>query len=489
MSQDEAVLIIEDSKAFARSLQTVIAHEYLYSSVLAHSMAEARDILARESGRFFAAVTDLNLPDGSDGEAVGLVQSYGIPSIVFTGLLSDALREDIIAMGVCDYVLKQGVQDFSQVALAVHRLHENPKIRVLVVDDSRVAREMTASLLRRHRYHVELAVNGKEALRKISTDEPYHLILVDIVMDEVDGFELLRCIRRDFDNTEVAVIGVSARISATTTARFLKYGGNDFITKPFEPEEFFCRVSNAVQTLENYRRLKDLNSEKRQLMGMAAHDIRGPLSNVMSGVSMAQKKIQDNDVQRLLNIVEKSAAQVIHLLDGLLDMASIEQSDISMNISRVDIREPLIDVIDEMRLWSAHKNQSISLHMDDGHYWVQGDTVRIREVIGNLVSNALKYSPPGDEICVRLVGDKHQISLQVDDKGAGVPEAEREKLFQPFVKLSPRPTGGEKSTGLGLAICQKIVEMHKGKITYYALTPGGSRFEVTLPTENALDGL
>ncbi|MCP5163064.1 MAG: hybrid sensor histidine kinase/response regulator [Hahellaceae bacterium] len=449
----QKVLIVEDSKAFAASLASLIQHEF--DVVLVHDFKSAKLELEQRAKEFFVSITDLNLPDAADGEAVSLVKSYGIPSIVFTGNFSNSLREDIQALGICDYVLKQGVHDLAYVANMVHRIYYNPNVHVLVIDDSKAARNVISEYLTRQRYHVTAVESGAEAIKLLQQYHDYQIVIIDLMLEGIDGFEVLKRLRARHDFSEMAIIGVSGRASQEQVAKFIKYGGNDFIRKPFEPEEFFCRINTASQTLEHFEKLRQLNDQKRMMLGMAAHDIRNPLGNILTGLSMLRKRNKEESTERMLNLVTQSATHMLELLNGLLDISAVEQSTISLNISDIDLREPLLKVKEEMSMWAGDKQQTLVLTVPMEPVIIQGDALRIQEVISNLVSNAIKYSPIGGNIEISLSFNEREALLQVKDQGVGVPVQEQPRLFDPFVKLSPRPTGGEQSTGLGLAICKK----------------------------------
>ncbi len=462
----KAVLIIEDSKSFANTLASMIYSESFFDVIIAECYAEAEALLAERAEDFFIATVDLHLPDAEDGAAVTLVKSYDIPCIAFTGSFSSALREDIIAMGVCDYVLKTGAHDLAYVARLVSRIYNNPSTKVLVVDDSESAREVLSAQLALQRLNVMVADSGEEALRILNEHKDIRLVMLDLIMENVDGLAVLKHIRMKKDTTEVSVIGVSGVASDDHLAKFLKLGGNDFIRKPYNLEQLFCRINSQLRMLDDFQRLRDLDEQKKRMMGMAAHDLRGPIGAIMTGVSLARRRSEDPKVIQLLEAAEKGCKQQLELLNSLLDLSVIEQADISFKIGPMDLQEVAQDVVEESELWLQAKLQTISLNAEPGDYRVQGDPIRLREVLSNLVTNAAKYSFAGSKIGVSLRANEEGVFIAVHDEGEGVPEDEQPLLFKAFSKLSPQPTGGEHSCGLGLAICKKIVEHHFGQIRY-----------------------
>lgn len=449
--------------------------------LIADCYQSAKELLDSRGLDIFVVISDLNLPDANDGDSVRLVKSYDIPCIAFTGMFSKALREDVYSLGVCDYVLKQGIHDLTYVVRLVQRIYHNPITKVLVVDDSRSARQTMKSLLRLQRLKVYTAASGEEALDIIKREPDICLMLLDLVMEGADGLDVLKSVRAIYDVTELAVIGVSGVSSREQFAKFLKYGGNDFIFKPIQSEEFFCRINNALQNLDQFKKLKELNEQKRNMMGMAAHDIRGPLGAAMTGIKLVMKRIDDPQASRLLAAASKACDTSLELLNSLLDIAVLEQSTFTLKIVSINLVELLRDVIAEMNLWASEKDQTINVLFELPGCFISADRVRVREMLSNVLSNAIKYAPLGAVIDCIIRSQFDEVCISIANEGEAVPEHEQGKLFEPFVKLTPRPTAGESSTGLGLSICKKIVEQHKGRIRYLPRVGGGSVFEVILP--------
>lgn len=262
------VLIVEDSKTFGALLQRMVAREINCETVWARSLAECREVL--DSGSpFDAALLDLNLPDAPDGQVVDLVLSRNIPSVVFTGELSDNLRDIIWSKRIVDYVLKESVHNLEYVARLIRRILRNKGLKVLVVDDSKMARNHMASLLAAHGYEVLEAGDGAHALEIVETDPEVRLIISDFNMPDMNGAALTKAIREVTRRETLFIIGVSSQGSYLTSVAMLKSGANDFITRPFQAEEFYCRISQNV----------DMLNMIEDLTGMANRDFLTGLSN------------------------------------------------------------------------------------------------------------------------------------------------------------------------------------------------------------------
>ncbi len=253
------VLIVEDMKMFSNLLKKEISTRLLYDVVQAASLAEAKELL--DAGNVFdVALLDLTLPDALDGEVVDLV-APSTPSIVFTGKFNEDTRNLIWTKNIADYVLKEGQHNLDYILTMVERLHCNKRIKTLVVDDSRLQRSQVAHLLRTHRYEVLEAEDGVQALTLLEQNPDVQLMVTDYNMPNMDGFELVKETRRRFTKDELAIIGISAGGDTAISAKFIKNGANDFLVKPFIAEEFYCRVTSSIQTLEHIRQIRDA-SEK-----------------------------------------------------------------------------------------------------------------------------------------------------------------------------------------------------------------------------------
>jgi diguanylate cyclase (GGDEF)-like protein len=249
------ILVVEDSRFFSNVIEKTIARELDVEVVVASSLEEAERFVA--DGDFFLSLLDLALPDAPDGEVVDFVISKGIPCIVFSGMYSDDLRERILSKNVIDYVVKESPASLSYLISLVRRIERNRRIKAMVVDDSTTARKYVGDLLNHYQFQVLAAANGREALTLLQENPDIKLIVTDYFMPEMDGFELIKNVRRRYSKDELAIIGVSSAGGNTLSAKFIKVGANDFINKPFLREEFFCRISQNMDTVEYIAALKE----------------------------------------------------------------------------------------------------------------------------------------------------------------------------------------------------------------------------------------
>ncbi|MFA0697264.1 diguanylate cyclase [Vibrio sp. 10N.222.49.C9] len=247
----EKILVVEDSRAFRNYLYQQFKNDG-YEVALAESVEEAKAILEQETD-FLCAVLDYCLPDGQDGEIIDLVLGYQQKIIVLTGMFDNQLREQVLAKGVIDYILKDSMSSVSYLLPLVQRISNNRHHKALVVDDSAVVRRYIAQLLE-HQYIQTIqtiqAEDGEQALKLLHNDPDITFVVTDHDMPKKDGIAMIREIRRDHDRNQLAILGLSGSDDRTMTARFLKAGANDFLYKPFNQEEFFCRIHQLLDMKE-----------------------------------------------------------------------------------------------------------------------------------------------------------------------------------------------------------------------------------------------
>ncbi|WP_331344522.1 response regulator [Cellvibrio sp. UBA7661] len=262
------ILIVEDSDMVMKILRHLVQSASLpYEAVYATNLAQATAIYEQTPNDFFAALVDLNLPDAPNGEVVDFTLSKKIPTIVLTGSYDEKRREQLFAKGIVDYVTKEGRYAYSKAIGMIQRLEKNQHIKVLVVDDSDVSRKHMANLFRRHLFHVLEAVDGVDAIKVMLENSDIKLLITDYNMPKMDGFELVRNLRYKYDKTDLIMIGVSGESNEALSAKFIKHGANDFLRKPFHPEEFYCRIIHNVESLELVEQIT-YNAQRDHLTGL-----------------------------------------------------------------------------------------------------------------------------------------------------------------------------------------------------------------------------
>lgn len=253
-----AVLVVEDQRALSEMLSSMIQTAWQCPVFTVATLAEARELLATKSHEIFAAVCDVNLPDAPYGEVIDLVAAQHIPAIALTGTITSDIRGMMTQGLIVDYVLKKGLPSFEYAVQWIGRLIRNSGLKVLVADDSPSSLEIIRRMLSMQGLSVQVAHNGREALAALNAQPDIKLALVDYNMPLVDGFEFVAEARRIMGKERLAIIGISGENHSDISARFLKHGANDFISKPYSFEEMTCRVNQNLEMLELVEHLHEL---------------------------------------------------------------------------------------------------------------------------------------------------------------------------------------------------------------------------------------
>lgn len=282
------ILVVDDSRMFLRLLVQKVRHHIPSQVFAADSLKKTQTLL--DGHDFDMAMLDLNLPDAPQGEVVDLVLKYDVPVIVFASACSERLRKRLWAKDIADYVIKEGDDSLQYAVSQARRILRNRNIKVLVVEDSESVRGMIAKLLRVHRFQVFEADGGASGLRVLQDNPDIRLIIADYEMPEMDGVQFLRKVRQTHAKEQMAVIGVSSHEDEPLSTRFLKSGANDFLTKPFSSEEFYCRISQNIELLEYIEEIKEY-SEKDFLTGL--YNRRYLFQNAPSFIEESRKMGQD----------------------------------------------------------------------------------------------------------------------------------------------------------------------------------------------------
>lgn len=362
--------------------------------------------------------------------------------------------------------------------------------KILMIDDDRMNIKILGSILQSEGYVTQEGSSGEEALTLYDEFKP-DLVLMDVVLPGIDGFAVCRELRARHGDNTAPVIFITAKTESDDIVEGLAAGGVDYLAKPFRRKESLARIRTHLQNkllIEQQKalvdQLKTANQAKNKLLGMAAHDLRNPLASIrglaefLTDGTVGQLTPDQLD---LANTIFETSQSMLTLLNELLDVATIEAGELKVHKEPCNLAELVEKAVYLNNINANKKNTKIVYSPPYEAPIVRMDQAKIKQVMDNLLSNAVKYSPPGSTINVRISGFHPAYTVAVQDQGPGIPESERHQLFKDFVTLSSKPTGGEKATGLGLAICRKIVEAHRGAITATNLPHGGCEFSIMLP--------
>jgi two-component system sensor histidine kinase/response regulator len=363
--------------------------------------------------------------------------------------------------------------------------------KILIVDDDRINIRILGGILRGEGYLLTEADSGERALQVYAESLP-DLVLLDVMMPGIDGFETCRRLNKIYGDKCAPVIFITAKSESDDVVEGLGAGGVDYLPKPFKAKEVIARIRSHLQNraLSEQRKqlveqLSKANAAKNRFLGMAAHDLRNPLASIR-GLSEFLREgavgpLTPEQID-LINTIHSASQSMLDLVNELLDVATIEAGELKIHYGPHNLAELISKSVAMTNIEAAKKKTVVTFDARGQAPILMLDGAKMRQVIDNLLSNAVKYSPPGSSVTATIQFDSTRGThgFAVQDQGPGIPDGERDKLFKDFGRLSIQPTGGEKSTGLGLAICRKIVEAHGGTITAENLPTRGCEFRVFL---------
>lgn len=362
-------------------------------------------------------------------------------------------------------------------------------INLLVVDDDDLNRKMFYRLLKRKDYNVETAENGTKALELIEKND-FDLILLDIVMPEINGIEILKIIRKKYTMAQLPIIMVTARDEIDGIVECLELGANDYVTKPINLPVVSARIEAQVSlkrteaSQENLlNELQKLNYDKDKFFSIISHDLRTPLTPIIGASEFIIDCIDTLDkdqIKAFAETINNSAENMSHLLEELLQWSGIQNGRIEYNPSETSLFEIVNENIDLLMANAQKKRIELSNKIREDSY-VFLDTNMITSVIRNLISNAIKFTNSGGKIEITEKNYDDYKEVSITDTGIGMTKENADRLFRIDVLHTTSGTEKEKGTGLGLIICKEFIEKNNGRIWVESEPGKGSSFKFMIP--------
>lgn len=358
----------------------------------------------------------------------------------------------------------------------------NPAALVLVVDDEVRNIQVVGALLLRHGHEVIAAGSGREALAKLESVHP-DLILLDVMMPGMTGFEFCLKLRENPELRDVPVIFLSAAADKNFVVDALAAGAVDYVTKPFHGPELISRVELHASRRKTHNQLSKVILEKNRLLEVVAHDLKNPLSGIQFAATMLAENpaLPEDARSQLVSSIGESAQRAFEIVSALLETKSIEEAKSAVIRKPLSLEAHAERAISNFEQHCRRKDIRIDVLRSGDDLSVFGDSRLLMCCIENLVSNAIKFSPAGSTVTIRLQRNGEGGIFRIEDEGPGILEEEVPLLFGKFTRLSARPTNGEASTGLGLHIVHELVTAMDGRVTYHPRDGKGSVFLIALP--------
>jgi two-component system, sensor histidine kinase and response regulator len=358
-------------------------------------------------------------------------------------------------------------------------------VNILVVDDNVSARRLIVEYLKPTRATIYNAAGGLEAL-EILQSQSIDLVILDILMPVMDGYEVLEHMRAAGDLREIPVVVVSALGEVQSVVQCLRLGAEDYLYKPINRTLLLARVRNSLEKrhlrLEELRHLENMNQLKDQFVRTITHEMKNPLALISGYVELLIEDdvVPEGQPTEFLLSIQRYTTQMNTLVQDLLDLSKI---NMTLSLEPVDIAMLIENCIADMNVLAQKKAIHITFDRPAEALISRVDTLRMQRVFNNLISNAIKYTINNGQIMIRAYvdADSQDIVISVADNGIGIPLEDQDRIFESFYRVRNDSHQEIEGTGLGLAIAQTIVEQHSGQITVQS-TPGeGSVFTVHLP--------
>ncbi len=359
--------------------------------------------------------------------------------------------------------------------------HSSPAATVLVVDDQEQNLQVIGTTLNIMGYDVIPALNGEDALKRVAVRIP-DLILLDVLMPGMDGVEVCRRLQAEPAWAKIPVIFLSASDDKNVVVQALESGGVDYITKPFNKAELVSRVRTHIALKQARDGMQQLAEDRDELLGILTHDLK----NHLAGIEMSAQLLRDRhdaptgDARTLVDNIATTAAESLLFLRMFLANHAAGRSEV--NPVPCDLDAAARAAVERARPLANAKNIVLSPELPPHPLAVFADPAALGQILDNLISNAIKFSPPGKSVGVvvarELLG---AVSVTVSDEGPGFSVEDRARMFRRYGRLSARPTGNETSTGLGLYIVKRLANAMKGRVIVAPATDKGASIRVELP--------
>jgi signal transduction histidine kinase len=361
---------------------------------------------------------------------------------------------------------------------------------LLVVDDNEDNRyTLTLQLSLQGYSNLTIATNGHEALDFLRS-RPFDLVLLDIMMPDLNGYEVLEHMKASPELRDVPVIMISALSEIDSVVRCIELGAEDYLPKPFNATLLRARVGATLEkkrlhdeTKDKSRQLAEASQHKSQFLANMSHELRTPLNAILGYTELILDSVYGEMPEKargVLDRVQRNGRHLLGLINDVLDLSKIEAGQLTLSLSDYSLKNVIQTVFSAVEPLANQKQIALKIEVAPQLPPGRGDEQRLTQVLLNLVGNAIKFTDRG-EVSIKGSSANGSFTVAVRDTGPGISAVDQAKLFQEFQQADNSITRKKGGTGLGLAISKRIIEMHGGRIWVESSPGNGSTFAFTLP--------
>ncbi len=354
---------------------------------------------------------------------------------------------------------------------------------ILIIDDNPMNLLLTSKILESEGYRTKTAQSGFEGISMLEEELP-SLILLDISMPDMDGYQVCELLKANEKWKEIPVIFLTANMLTEDVVKGFKKGGVDYITKPFKSEELFVRLNTHLELAESRRKIMEMNYNRDKLYSIISHDIRSPLSGILQTLDAIDQGFiapTDDDFTEIIKHLKDRTKETHTLLSSLLQWTKIQTDNLSLELTMVELNFLLRTCVQLLQAIAEAKQ--IRINIQEGKYYAICDEMSMQTVFRNLISNAVKFTKSGGVVDIRFEDSPTSVKVIIADNGIGMSQDVMQRIFINDEHFSTSGTGNEQGTGLGLMLVKDFIKKNKAKIEVDSKLGLGTIFTIEIPKE------
>ncbi|MDR0521825.1 MAG: response regulator [Planctomycetaceae bacterium] len=360
--------------------------------------------------------------------------------------------------------------------------------RILVVDDEPINIQVLHNLLSVQKYNVAKAYNGLEALAMFEQGEQFDLVLLDVMMPKMSGYDVCIQLRNKFSLFELPIIMLTAKNQPHDIVYGFQSGANDYVHKPFDKDVLLARIKTLLKLKAAMTAATAANKAKMQFLANMSHELRTPLNAVVGLTALLLQTSMDGKQRQYAEEMNHAASSLLNIINNILDFSSVDTGQMKLERSDFDLRKMMNSLTEYFTARYAASPVVLNVALDSSTpASLNGDPVRLRQVLINLIDNGYKFTEQGTisvkGSIVRSDPGNVMMKFTVTDTGIGMNAQTLDVVFAAFNQADNSMTRKYGGTGIGLTITRKIVELMGGSIDVDSKEGEGTTFTFTCPLQ------